>query len=140
MLSKLFVVLAAGVIAMCSPQVVLSAKSKAASGSKMSFKLDRVGRQQTLEVGKRLPVVIKVDGGCSRNEKGSAKAVLSEGDGEIESDPDGEGHLVDEFIWTPRKGCHISIRLAASDQVYAWIRETGCDTDCPLSDEPMPRN
>jgi hypothetical protein len=105
------------------------------------FTLEENGRQQNLEVGKRaggtLDVAISVAGACSRREAGTAKARA--GEVEVEVDPDGEGYPTDTFVLTSRDRCRITILLAAPDREYAWIRESGCASTCPLSSKPMAR-
>jgi hypothetical protein len=104
------------------------------------FVLDVVGRVQTLELqnlkGKQVPIVITVDGGCSRRVKGQARWISRRG-AVSEIDPDGEVVRAQELILTPQKGCNITIRLATPKRQFAWVRESGCIADCPLSDQPM---
>jgi hypothetical protein len=109
----------------------------------LRFIREESGRRQSLELRKRsgggFDVAISVAGSCSRTEAGSAKAVKTEGDGEVRVDPDGEGHPVDTFALAARDKCRITIELADPERDYAWLRESGCSSACPLSTKAMTR-
>ena len=146
---NLVVVLACTVVVACSsmpeasPAEQARAEPKIVSSDVLRFALDEKGRRQSLEVRKRdggaLDVTISVAGACSRTGTGLAKAVKAEGDVEVEMDPDGEGHPTDAFVLTSRDKCRVTIRLAAPERDYAWLRESDCATGCPLSNKPMTR-
>ena len=65
--------------------------------------------------------------------------VKTKGDGDVEVDPDGEGHPTDAFVLTLRDKCRVTIRLAAPDRDYAWLREADCSTSCPLTGRALTR-
>jgi hypothetical protein len=117
------------------------AKPAADPAPVLRFTRDDNGRRQSLEVRKKaggeIEVAIAAAGTCARNETGVAKPVKDSGDVDIEMDPDGEGHPTDAFTFATRDKCQIAIRLAAPDRRFAWVRESGCSSSCPLSDEPM---
>jgi len=146
---KLVLVLAAAAVAACTsaPEASPSAQARAepttASSNVLRFILDVNGGRQSLEVRKRdastLDVTISVTGACSRNETGAAKAVKDEGDGDVEVDPDGEGHPIDAFVLTSRGKCRVAIRLAAPERDYAWLRESDCASPCAVSNKAMVR-
>jgi hypothetical protein len=130
-----------------SPEASSTDQSRAkpaADGTQVvRFALDANGRRQSLDVrkttGGAIEVAIAAAGTCSRAEAGVAKPVKATGDVDIEMDADGEGHPTDSFTFTTREKCQISIRLAAPDRRFAWLRESACASSCPLSDEPMVR-
>ena len=109
----------------------------------LHFLREEKGRSQSLDLRKRegggFDAAISVSGDCLRSETGSAKIIRSRGDPEVEVDPDGEGHPTDSFVLTTRTKCRIEIRLAAPERDYAWIRESECATDCPLTTKAMTR-
>jgi hypothetical protein len=109
----------------------------------LRFAVEEVGKYQTLEVRERvggsIEVAITIRGSCGRSEAGIAAPVSPESDADVEVDPDGEGHPTDTFFLTPRPECTIGIRLAAGERPYAWLRESGCNRACLLSEEPMTR-
>lgn len=112
-----------------------------ASSDVLRFTLEENG--QSLELRNGVPegfdVAVSVAGTCSRNEAGFAKVVQTEGDVDVAVDPDGEGHPTDTFALTARNECRVTIRLAAPERNYAWVRESDCATACPLSNKPMTR-
>jgi hypothetical protein len=113
----------------------------AAGSDVLRFTLEESG--QSLELRNvsdgGFDAAISVAGACSRTEAGFARAVTSEGDVDVEVDPDGEGHPTDTFALPPRNECQVTILLAAPGHDYAWLREADCATDCPLSGNPMTR-
>ena len=86
-----------------------------------------------------LQVAIAVSGPCSREETGIALSAPDDGDMDIEVDEEGDGYPVDVYFLEPRPHCTISVRLAAGDEPFAWVRDSGCPDKCPLSDSPMSR-
>ncbi|HZM94428.1 MAG TPA: hypothetical protein VFB92_13440 [Vicinamibacterales bacterium] len=119
------------------------AETKPAGKDVDRYTVDEGGRRQTLEVSKQtgnaVDVVITVDGACSRRETGSAVEDSTDGDSDVEVDPDGEGHPTDAFSLKLRDECSVGIRLAAPEREYAWLSESDCKSSCPLSEEPMTR-
>lgn len=86
----------------------------------MNYSREEGGRRQSLELRPRgadgYEATISVAGGCSRTETGIAKELEVPGDGEVEVDPDGEGHPTDSFLLAIGKECRVIIRLAAPDR------------------------
>ena len=113
------------------------------SADVLRFSREESGRQQSLELRKRsgggFDVAIAVSGGCTRTETGSAKILEDEDEVEVEVDPKGGGHPTDGFTMTGKNKCQVTIRLAAPDPDFAWLRETDCSAECPLSSKAMPR-
>jgi hypothetical protein len=148
-LTKLVLLAAAALVAGCGSAPEASAagqaqpKATTKSSDVLRFVREEKGSRQSLELRKRsgggFDAAISVAGVCSRTEAGAAKAVRTEGDVEVEVDPDGEGHPTDSFVLTGRDKCRVEIRLAAPDREYAWLRESDCATDCPLSRRAMTR-
>jgi hypothetical protein len=146
---KLVLVLAAVVVAACnaapeaSPPAQARGAPRPASSEVLRFTREINGSRQSLEVRRRdastLDVTIAVAGACSRTEAGVAKAVKEKGDGDVEVDPDGEGHPTDAFVLTLQGMCRVAVRLAAPERDYAWLRESDCASACPLSNRAMVR-
>ncbi len=143
-------VLACTVMAACGtapeasgPPEQAPSKKPTASSDVLRFTREESGRRQSLELRKRdggaFDVAISVAGACSRDETGTAKAVKTEGDGDVEVDPDGEGHPTDDFTLSAQGKCRVTIRLAAPERDFAWVRESGCSTSCALTSKAMTR-
>lgn len=142
----LVLVLASTVTACGSGTEASSAEQKRgastpAGADVLRFTLVDNGREQSLEVRKQdagtLDVGIAVAGGCARRETGLAKVIA--GAVEVEADADGEGYPTDSFVLTSPTSCRVTIRLAAPDREYAWLRESGCAPGCQLSSKAMAR-
>jgi hypothetical protein len=126
-----------------APAAAAEAEAPAEGGATLRYGVEEDGRRQQLEVRERaggsIEIRIAVQGSCARSEAGVAEPAPAEGDLDVEVDPNGEGHPTDTFFLTPRPECTIGIRLALDERSYAWLRESGCGSACPLSEEPMGR-
>ncbi len=133
----------AGSASAASPAQQAQSTPGTAASDVLRFTREENGRRQSLELRKRdageFEATISIAGVCARAEAGPAKAVKPEGDGEVEVDPDGEGHPTDSFVLTARDKCRILIRLAAPERDYAWLRESDCTSACSLSNKALIR-
>lgn len=117
----------------------------AATGSSHVLRFEREvdGLRQRLQLQNRtdggFDVTLAATGACTRSETGAATAVASAADADVEVAPDGEGHPVDAFILTGGDACRVTIRLAAPDRRFAWVRESDCTSACPFTDKAMLR-